>query len=247
MKYNLSRMPGTYEFDREQFGFSINSKIYNAREYSSITDCFRIIDIKKKDKYIEAMDVIENGKMHSDKDNKYFYKCADYMVDASLYYDTTIKLYKANQNFISLMTKLVMRKMIIAYLKKENDVEVVESLTNKKQFKTTFVIKNVDAFKNLYDYFYDWYVNKTCSYEDFLNKNISKIGKTNYLMSSTDKYKIDPNHPIKFTNVQDDLDCADTYVAYLNLFNRIKQIWQKIEFAEQEHNKKFNAAVIWTV
>lgn len=247
MKYNLSRMPGTYEFDREQFGFSINSKIYNAREYSSITDCFRIIDIKKKDKYIEAMDVIENGKMHSDKDNKYFYKCADYMVDAPLYYDTTIKLYKANQNFISLMTKLVMRKMIIAYLKKENDVEVVESLTNKKQFKTTFVIKNVDAFKNLYDYFYDWYVNKTCSYEDFLNKNISKIGKTNYLMSSTDKYKIDPNHPIKFTNVQDDLDCADTYVAYLNLFNRIKQIWQKIEFAEQEHNKKFNAAVIWTV
>lgn len=247
MKYNLSRQPGSYEFEREHFGFNVNSKVYNAREYSSITDCFRVIDIKKKDKYIEALDVIENGKMHSDKDDKYFHKCANYMVDAPLYFDTTISLYKHNQNYIHLMTKLVIRKMIIAYLKKEYDVGVVEKLTNEKQFKTTFVIKNVDAFKNLHDYFYDWYVNKTCSYEDFLNKNISKIGKTNYLMSSTDKYKIDPNHPIEFSNIADGLDCADIYTAYLNLFNRIKQIYQQIEWQEQEHNKKFKAAVIWTV
>lgn len=247
MKYNLSRQPGSYEFEREHFGFNVNSKVYNAREYSSITDCFRVIDIKKKDKYIEAMDVIENGKMHSDKDDKYFHKCADYIVNSPLYYDTIISLYKPNQNYIHLMTKLVFRKMIIAYLKKEKDVEVVEKLTNEKQFKTTFVIKNAEVLNDLHEYFYDWYVNKTCSYEDFLNKNISKIGKTNYLMSSTDKYKIDPSHPVEFTNVQDGVDCADIYTAYLNLFNRIKQIYHQIEFAEQEHNKKFKAAVVWTV
>lgn len=247
MNYNLSRLPGTYEFDREQFGFKINSKIYNAQEYSSITNCFRVVDIKKKDKYIEAMDVIENGKMHSDKDDKYFHKCADYIINSPLYYDTIIRLYKSNQNYIHLMTKLVFRKMIIAYLKKEKDVDVVEELTNEKQFKTTFVIKNAEVLNDLHEYFYDWYVNKTCSYEDFLNKNISKIGKTNYLMSSTDEYKIDPSHPVEFSNIADGLDCADVYTAYLNLINRIKQIYNQIEWKEQEKNKKFKAVVILTV
>ena len=52
---------------------------------------------------------------------------------------------------------------------------------------------------------------------------------------------------IEFSNIADGLDCADIYTAYLNLFNRIKQIYQQIEWQEQEHNKKFKAAVIWTV
>ena len=80
-----------------------------------------------------------------------------------------------------------------------------------------------------------------------MNKNISKIGKTNYLMSNTDKYKIDPNHPVEFSNIADGLDCADIYTAYLNLFNRIKQIYQQIEWKEQEKNKKFKAVVILTI
>lgn len=247
MNYNFSRIPGTYEFDREQFGFSINSKVYNAREYSSISDCYRIIDIKKLDKFLAALDCLENGKMHTDKDDKYFHKCASYIVDIPLYFNTSIKIYEANQNYIPLITKLVFRKMIINYLKKEPNVEIVNNLTNEKDFNTTFVIKDVNVFKNLYDYFYDWYVNKTGSYEDFLNKNISKIGKTNYLMTSTDKYTIDPNHPVEFSNFADGCDCGDIYVAYLNLFNRIKQLYQQIEWKEQERNKKFKAAVIWTV
>ena len=76
----------------------------------------------------------------------------------------------------------------------------------------------------------------------------TKKKTTMYLeLDKLDGYKINPNHPIEFTNVQDGVDCADIYTAYLNLFNRIKQIYHQIEFAEQEHNKKFKAAVIWTV
>lgn len=246
MKYNLSRLPGSYEFEREQLGFAINSKIYNVQEYCYSGGEFYVIDAKKQSKFINALNIYHNPRRDNVTDTMW-YKSADIINSIALYNDYTIKLYESNQNAIPLWTKLVLRKMIIAYLKSQPNVEIVNELTDERKFYTTFIIKDLRVFADLYEHFYDLRVNKNATYEIFLNSNIKRIGKSFYLSKEKDGYKIDPNHPIKFTNVQDELDCADTYVAYLNLFNRIKQIWQKIEFAEQEHNKKFKAAVIWAV
>lgn len=246
MKYNLSRQPGSYEFEREHLGFAVNSKIYDAREYCYSSDEFYVIDAKKQSKFINALNINHNPRRDNVTDAMW-YKSADVVNSIALYNDYTIKLYESNQNAISLWTKLILRKMIIAYLKSQPNVEIIKELTDERKFYTTFIIKDIRVFADLYEHFYDLRVNKNTTYEIFLNSNIKRIGKTFYLLEEKDGYKIDPNHPIKFTNVQDDLDCADTYVTYLNLFNRIKQICQKIEFAEQEHNKKFKAAVIWTV
>lgn len=246
MKYNLSRQSGSYEFEREHLGFAINSKIYDAREYCYSGDEFYVIDAKKQSKFINALNINHNPRQNNVTDAMW-YKSADVVNSIALYNDYTIKLYESHQNAISLWTKLVLRKMIIAYLKSQPNVEIVKELTDERKFYTTFIIKDLRVFADLYEHFYDLRVNKNATYELFLNSNIKRIGKSFYLLKEKDGYKIDPNHPIKFTNVQDDLDCADTYVAYLNLFNRIKQIYHQIEFAEQEHNKKFKAAVIWTV
>ena len=246
MKYNLSRLPGSYEFEREHLGFAVNSKIYAAREYCYSGDEFYVIDTKKQSKFINALNIKHNPRRDNVTDAMW-YKSVDAINSIALYNDYTIKLYESNQNAIPLWTKLVLRKMIIAYLKSQPNVEIVNELTDESIFYTTFIIKDLRVFADLYRHFYDSRVNKNATYEIFLNSNIKRIGKSFYRLEEKDSYKIDPNHPIKFTNVQDELDCAVTYVAYLNLFNRIKQIYQKIEFTEQEHNKKFKAAVIWTV
>lgn len=246
MKYNLSRLPGSYEFEREHLGFAVNSKIYAAREYCYSGDEFYVIDTKKQSKFINALNIKHNPRRDNVTDAMW-YKSVDAINSIALYNDYTIKLYESNQNAIPLWTKLVLRKMIIAYLKSQPNVEIVNELTDERKFYTTFIIKDLRVFADLYGHFYDLRVNKNATYEIFLNSNIKRIGKSFYRLEEKDSYKIDPNHPIKFTNVQDELDCAVTYVAYLNLFNRIKQIYQKIEFTEQEHNKKFKAAVIWTV
>ena len=246
MKYNLSRQPGSYEFEREQFGFAVNSKIYDTREYCYSGDEFYVIDAKKQSKFINALSINHNPR-RDDVTTAMWYKSADAVNSMALYNDYTIKLYESHQNAIPLWTKLVLRKMIIAYLKSQPDVEIVNELTDERKFYTTFIIKNPRVFADLHEHFYDLIVNKSVSYEDFLNSNIKRIGKSFYLLKEKDGYKINPNHPIEFTNVQDGVDCADIYTAYLNLFNRIKQIYHQIEFAEQEHNKKFKAAVIWTV
>ena len=248
MNYNLSRLPGTYEFDRESFGFSINSKIYNAREYCSLTDSFKIINNKKLNTFINALITVKNKNIQTDKDSKDFHKCVNYIIDSPLYSDTTIPLYIANQSYIPLITKLVMRKLIIAYLKKENTVKIVEELSNENKFYTTFIIKNANALKNLSDYLWDLRINKITFYEDILNKNINKIGKSNYLNQSKDKlYKIDPKRPIKFSNVADEFDCSNIYTTYINLIYRISQIYLQIKDYEQEANKNFNASIIWTI
>ena len=240
MNYNLSRHPNTYEFDRESFGFRVNSKIYDKREYSCITDSFRIIDSKKIDKYINTLDIIENNK--SNKNEKYY----DYMVNAPLYLDGTINLYMPNQNFIPLVSKLVMRKLIINYLKKQKDVKMVNTLTNEKQYKTTFIIKNGDVFKKLNSYLYDLQFNYS-NYERFLNDNLNKIGKSNYLLQSTKNYKIDKKHPIYFSNLADGLDVYEAHQAYLNLLARIYYMHKRIELMEQKKNKRFKAVTIWTI
>ena len=247
MKYNLSRQPGTYECDRELFAFNINSKVYNAREYSSISEQFWILDSKKLDKFLHAVDVFENRDKCVNADGLSWSKASTIADSLPLYNGRSIPAYEHNQKALHLWTKLVIRKLIIGYLKKQENVEVVKYLTDEKKLNTTFVIRDYHVLIDLYDYFYDLYVNKYVSYEDMLNSNISKIGKTNYLMPSTDKYEIDPEHPIEFTNIADGLDCAEVYTASLNMINRIKQIFQQIEMQEQEKHKKFKAVVVWTV
>ena len=247
MKYNLSRQPGTYECDRELFAFNINSKVYDAREYSTISEQFWILDSKKLDKFLHVTDIIENNEKYTCNNEISFYKASTIANSLPLYNGKSIPAYEHNQKALQLWTKLVIRKLIIGYLKKQENVELVKYLTDKKKLNTTFVIRDYRVLKDLYDYFYDLYVNKYVSYEDVLNSNISKIGKTNYLMPSTDKYEIDPEHPIEFTNIADGLDCAEVYTASLNMINRIKQIFQQIEMQEQEKHKKFKAVVVWTV
>ena len=56
-----------------------------------------------------------------------WYKSVDAINSIALYNDYTIKLYESNQNAIPLWTKLVLRKMIIAYLKSQPNVEIVMS------------------------------------------------------------------------------------------------------------------------
>lgn len=247
MNYNLSRLPGTYEFDREHFGFNINSKVYDVREYSSISEQFWVLDSKKLDKFLHAIDIIENNEKYICTNDISFYKASTIASSLPLYNGKTISAYEHNQKALHLWTKLVIRKLTIGYLKKQENVEVVKYLTDERKLNTTFVIRDYHVLKDLYDYFYDLYVNKYVSYEDFLNSNISKIGKTNYLMSNTDKYVIDLTHPIEFTNIADGLDCADVYTASLNMINRIKQIFQQIEMQEQEKHKKFKAVIVWTI
>lgn len=247
MNYNLSRLPGTYECDRELFAFNINSKVYDAREYSTISEQFWVLDSKKLDKFLHVTDIIENNENYTYNNEMSFYKASAIANSLPLYNGKSIPAYEHNQKALQLWTKLVIRKLIIGYLKKQENVEVVKYLTAEKKLNTTFVIRDYCVLNDLHDYFYDLYVNKYVSYEDFLNSNISKIGKTNYLMPSTDKYEIDPEHPIEFTNIADGLDCADVYTASLNMINRIKQIFQQIEMQEQEKRKKFKAVVVWTV
>lgn len=247
MKYNLSRQPGTYEYDRESFAFNINSKVYDAREYSFISDQFWVLDSKKLDKFLHAVYVFENRDKCVNDNNLSLSKASKIADSLPLYNGESIPTYEHNQKALQLWTKLVIRKLIIGYLKKQENVEVVKYLTDEKKLTTMFVIRDYRVLKDLYDYFYDLYVNKYVSYEDMLNSNISKIGKTNYLMPSTDKYEIDLTHPIEFTNIADGLDCANVYTAFLNMINRIKQIFQQIEMQEQEQHKKFKAVVVWTV
>lgn len=247
MNYNLSRIPGTYECDREHFGFDINRKIYNAREYKSGFNNFVIMNNKKLGKYIDAADIYYNPEEHKSLPVKKFDSAVKTLFDTPLYIDSTVHLYCQNQAYVPVVTKLVLRKLIIGFLAKQDNVTKIDNLTDERLFKTTFIIDDIETIKAVYTYLFNLRWEKYETYEDFLNSNVKKIGKSLYLMKSTDKYKIDPSMPIKFTNVADELDCADVYVSYLNVITRIRNIWQHIDAEEKKKNKKFKSSVIWVI
>lgn len=239
-KYELSRIVSTYECQRESLAFFVYQKMYNVREEGAgiyCSDFYSIVENKKLKRYLALIDKLYNDELSM----TVYCNSLEKLDEMSLFKeDSPVIGNKANEHYIVKLTRIMLRKEAVKFLKKRG-CKIIEKASNEKQYNTGFIL-SIEDLVELHLYLRSKLYNKDSEFT--FNKFLKKMPAWYYKLDETKFTDVKPTEetPIPFTNVIDENDYAKTCDAFLWQLTRIRKVYDKIELKETG-----KSSIIWFI